>query len=206
MTPEQIHEHNEELISWLYPDVAIRITHVYIEMFQEYGLYMRATETLRSMDRQATLYAQGRTKPGKIVTWAKPGQSMHHYGCAIDSCFSGYDPEFVAKMRGVDPAGADIYEKYLNGSDPYLEDLQRKSPPRAVVIWKAFGDMCQKFGLTWGGSWPEDKQDSPHAQLAYGLTLAQLKALYAKGALEAVFKTFDEHSATWPTIKNVVEN
>lgn len=44
------------------------------------------------MAYQAQLYAQGRTAPGKIVTYSKPGDSLHHYGLAIDSCFVGIDP------------------------------------------------------------------------------------------------------------------
>lgn len=36
----------------------------------------------RSSAYQAALYAQGRTKPGKIVTWAKPGSSYHERGKA----------------------------------------------------------------------------------------------------------------------------
>lgn len=36
------------------------------------------TCTYRSNEEQAELYAQGRTKPGKKVTNAKPGQSKHN--------------------------------------------------------------------------------------------------------------------------------
>jgi len=42
------------------------------------------TCTLRSMQDQAILYAQGRTTPGPVVTNAKPGQSAHNYGLALD--------------------------------------------------------------------------------------------------------------------------
>ena len=42
------------------------------------------TCTLRTMQDQAVLYAQGRTTPGDIVTNAKPGQSAHNYGLALD--------------------------------------------------------------------------------------------------------------------------
>ena len=42
------------------------------------------TEGYRSMARQKELYDQGRTKPGKRVTNAKPGQSPHNYGLAQD--------------------------------------------------------------------------------------------------------------------------
>jgi peptidoglycan L-alanyl-D-glutamate endopeptidase CwlK len=41
-------------------------------------------ETLRSFKRQQELYDQGRTKPGPIVTNAKPGRGFHQYGMAID--------------------------------------------------------------------------------------------------------------------------
>ena len=38
----------------------------------------------RSIAKETELYAQGRTTPGEIVTWAKPGTSAHGYGLAID--------------------------------------------------------------------------------------------------------------------------
>lgn len=40
--------------------------------------------TSRTLEEQAALYAQGRTTPGDICTWAKPGQSAHNYGLAVD--------------------------------------------------------------------------------------------------------------------------
>ena len=41
----------------------------------------------RSLGEQAELYSTGRTKPGKIVTNAKPGSSAHNYGLAVDLAF-----------------------------------------------------------------------------------------------------------------------
>ena len=38
----------------------------------------------RFPERQADLFAQGRTKPGKIVTYAQPWYSYHQYGLAVD--------------------------------------------------------------------------------------------------------------------------
>lgn len=40
--------------------------------------------TYRSKEEQDELYAQGRTKPGKIVTNARGGDSFHQYGVAFD--------------------------------------------------------------------------------------------------------------------------
>lgn len=45
---------------------------------------LRVTQGLRTFAEQDALYAQGRTKPGGIVTKAKGGQSFHNYGLAID--------------------------------------------------------------------------------------------------------------------------
>ena len=48
------------------------------------GVHPIITSTLRTFQEQAALYAQGRTTPGPIVTNAKPGQSLHNYGLAVD--------------------------------------------------------------------------------------------------------------------------
>lgn len=48
------------------------------------GINAQISEGHRSNARQNELYAQGRTKPGKIVTNAKAGQSWHNFGIAID--------------------------------------------------------------------------------------------------------------------------
>lgn len=60
------------------------------------GISLRVTHTLRTMDEQAKLYAQGRTLPGPIVTKARPGSSAHNFGLAFDVCFDErrpYPPE-----------------------------------------------------------------------------------------------------------------
>lgn len=41
----------------------------------------------RSIAEQNKLYAQGRSKAGKIVTFAKGGQSKHNFGDAVDFAF-----------------------------------------------------------------------------------------------------------------------
>ena len=49
------------------------------------------TCTYRSNEEQAELYAQGRTKKGGVVTWAKPGESKHNKlpSDAFDIAFIG---------------------------------------------------------------------------------------------------------------------
>ncbi len=48
------------------------------------GVNLRITQGYRSIAEQDALYAQGRTAPGNIVTWARGGQSYHNYGLAFD--------------------------------------------------------------------------------------------------------------------------
>lgn len=57
------------------------------------GFPVRLVEGYRSIERQNELYAQGRTKPGQVVTNAKGGESFHNYGVAVDFVFrkEGYN-------------------------------------------------------------------------------------------------------------------
>ena len=48
------------------------------------GIYVQISEGHRSYARQNDLYAQGRTRPGNIVTNARGGQSWHNFGIAVD--------------------------------------------------------------------------------------------------------------------------
>lgn len=64
-------------------DVA-RLTREVIEEMHKKGIYVGVAQAFRSKAEQDGLYAQGRTRPGKIVTYAKGGQSNHNYGVAVD--------------------------------------------------------------------------------------------------------------------------
>lgn len=78
------------------------------EQMWKLGVKAYIYEGYRSEARQAVLYAQGRTTPGKIVTNAGPGQSMHGYGLAYD-----WTP-----LKQVDKA-ADLYDCDWDNEDQY---------------------------------------------------------------------------------------
>lgn len=63
----------------------------FFDALEAQGLLPRISQGLRTNEEQNALYAQGRTKAGKIVTNAKGGQSWHNYGLAIDLCFLNPD-------------------------------------------------------------------------------------------------------------------
>src|SRR5688572_28896255 len=48
------------------------------------GFVVLITCTFRSKEEQRALYAKGRTAPGPKVTNARPGESLHNFGRAID--------------------------------------------------------------------------------------------------------------------------
>lgn len=76
-----------------------------IEECQKRGLNVLVTQTKRDNEYQAVLYAQGRTKPGSIVTNAKT-VSFHGAGLAFDFCknVKGHeydDPVFFEDVAAV---------------------------------------------------------------------------------------------------------
>jgi peptidoglycan L-alanyl-D-glutamate endopeptidase CwlK len=48
------------------------------------GVHPVISQTTRTFEEQDALYAQGRTKPGNIVTQAQGGQSWHNFSLALD--------------------------------------------------------------------------------------------------------------------------
>lgn len=74
---------NAQRISKLNPIVAKKATKL-LEQCAAEGLDILINQGLRTVAEQNELYAQGRTKPGQIVTNAKGGYSYHNYGLALD--------------------------------------------------------------------------------------------------------------------------
>jgi peptidoglycan L-alanyl-D-glutamate endopeptidase CwlK len=97
---------------------------------------VRVTQGLRTWDEQAKLYAQGRTIAGKKVTNAKPGQSIHNYGLAVDICL----------MIDGKTASWDTAKDWDNDR---------------IADWYECVKIFAKHGWEWGGNWKTFK-DLPH--------------------------------------------
>lgn len=65
------------------PDVEAKAFEL-IKLADHDGIELIVTQTYRSPDQQAAIYAQGRTAPGRIVTHAPPGYSWHEFRRAFD--------------------------------------------------------------------------------------------------------------------------
>jgi peptidoglycan L-alanyl-D-glutamate endopeptidase CwlK len=55
-----------------------------IDLAAREGITLQVKQGYRSPEEQERLYAQGRSAPGAIVTYARPGRSYHQSGRAID--------------------------------------------------------------------------------------------------------------------------
>lgn len=111
----------------------------------KHGVTAEIISGLRSWQQQSALYAQGRTKPGRIVTKARAGSSWHNYGLAIDlGLFAG--------------------GKYLDEA----------APARAEKVYRDLGALASTLGIEWAGNW-KSFPEGPHFQWTAGQTLAQLR-------------------------------
>lgn len=72
-------------IDKLHPELQVCVNK-FLSECKKQGLNVLVTETLRTLEEQEELYAQGRTKPGNIVTNARGYQSPHAWGVAFDFC------------------------------------------------------------------------------------------------------------------------
>lgn len=74
---------NSRKIEDLNPVVAAKCK-AFIAACKKAGIDVLITSTYRDVESQNAIYAQGRTKAGRIVTNAKGGQSFHNYRLAFD--------------------------------------------------------------------------------------------------------------------------
>jgi peptidoglycan L-alanyl-D-glutamate endopeptidase CwlK len=74
----------------LHPDIRQKVITLMDEM-ATLGKPVYIASAFRSAAEQESLYAQGRTTPGVIVTHAQALESAHNFGLAVDFMFTGFD-------------------------------------------------------------------------------------------------------------------
>lgn len=148
-----------ERIQLLHPKLREEAGKIYDEICQALtGRAMcRFSFTLRTFAEQNEIYAQGRTKPGKVVTQAKGGLSMHNYGLAID----------IVLIVDGKTASWDTKSDF---------DGDGKSD------WMEIVNVFKQYGWEWGGDWKF--YDAPHFQKTFGHSVRQLLALHEAGKVD----------------------
>jgi hypothetical protein len=120
---------SEKRLQQLHPALGAALRGVVDDLAAK-GLVIEIVQGLRTFAEQDALYAQGRTKPGQMVTQARGGESNHNYGLAADLCpFTNDKPDWNAPLtvwaaigeaaaaRGLDWGGA--WKKFLD--KPHVE-------------------------------------------------------------------------------------
>lgn len=82
LTPQTV-SLNQQRLARVHPTLASLALRM-IDLCAQAGVAVLITQGLRTWEEQDELYAQGRTKPGKVVTNAKGGESWHNFGLAFD--------------------------------------------------------------------------------------------------------------------------
>ncbi len=80
---EAVDARNEKVIATLLPEVR-PMARALVQKAAAAGITIRIISGLRSYAEQDTLFAQGRTAPGPVVTNARGGFSNHNFGIAFD--------------------------------------------------------------------------------------------------------------------------
>jgi peptidoglycan L-alanyl-D-glutamate endopeptidase CwlK len=121
----------------------------------------RFAYTLRSFSEQAEIFAQGRTKlfdaKGNrlgIVTKAKPGQSYHNFGLALD----------IVLIKDTNADGRPDAASWEQNTD-----FDKDGKPD----WMEVVSIFKKAGWTWGGDFKSIK-DAPHFEKTFGLNWREL--------------------------------
>jgi len=95
---------SEIRLSEVHPKLADRVRSL-SDALETVNITIRITQGLRTWGEQDTLYAQGRTAPGSVVTNAKGGYSAHNFGYAVDFvCMNAALPDWNrndAQWQGV---------------------------------------------------------------------------------------------------------
>lgn len=121
--------------------------------WERVGLDVLITCTWRSPAEQDELYTQGRTKPGRIVTRARGGQSDHNHVDPDTKRPASLAVDFVPLRNGKLVWGTDGDGIDDDPSDDQKDDLE---------LWQRCAEIAKKYGLVWYGEPGSSFRELPH--------------------------------------------
>ena len=153
-----------ERIKEISPELQAELSLIYTECCNALTgkAILRFAYVFRSFAEQNLIYSQGRTRPGKIVTNAKAGQSMHNFRYAID----------IVLLKDTNGDGTFETASWETNVD---FDGDGKADWMEVVA------IFQKYGWQWGlKNAKGQRYDLPHFQKP-PMSLKQLQLKYPNG-------------------------
>lgn len=149
LTSKQVFAKNLPRLQGLHPTVKAAVIKWIANCYKR-KICVLVIEGYRSKVEQNQLYAQGRTKPGPIVTYAKGGSSYHNYGLAIDFALLSPNGDKVLWDTKID------------------QDKDRKAD------WQEAIEEAKKLGFQSGAEFKKLK-DMGHLQMNFGQSITALK-------------------------------
>jgi len=148
-----------ERIETAHPKVREELRKIYAEICDALTgkAFCRFAFVYRSFAEQATLFAQGRTAAGNIVTKARAGKSYHNYGLAVD----------IVLIVDTDGDG-----KYETASWDEKKDFDGDNK----ADWQEVVTVFKQYGWEWGGDWKFT--DTPHFQKTFSHSVNELLEMY----------------------------
>jgi len=134
-------------------------------LLSKQGLHVHAFETWRPTERQAYLYAQGRSTEGSKVTWVRPGFSTHEYGVGVDLVFDG--------------SSRDGIQWCWEGK--YAEDHR--------VDYLEVSKVLKAIGFEWLG---DKGVELAHFQTTFGFSTKEMKQIVDARGILALWSEFDK--------------
>ncbi len=122
-------------LAQVHPELQKRVNQLIANLALTGGRTIEVVQGLRTAAEQQALFDQGRSKPGHIVTNAKPFQSNHNYGLAVDLCpFSNGTPQW-SDEKGFDAIGAEAQKLGLEwgGAWVHINDRPHVQLPGLTV-------------------------------------------------------------------------
>ncbi|MGI4815975.1 MAG: M15 family metallopeptidase [Janthinobacterium lividum] len=151
---------SEQRLALVHPLLAAKVR-VAVADLAVHGTYFRVAQGLRTYAQQDSLYEQGRSLQGHIVTNARAGFSNHNFGCAVD-CYP-----FLTGPTG---------DLNWDASTPQFKAM--------VAALKA-------QGLVWGGDWHTIIDNPHFQLASVPVTPTnQDRAAYLAGGLKAVWALY----------------
>jgi peptidoglycan L-alanyl-D-glutamate endopeptidase CwlK len=114
----------------------------------------RFSHVTRTFDEQEYLYAQGRTRPGKVVTNARAGKSYHNFGLAFD----------IVLLKDKDKNGT--FETASWETDVDFDG-------DGIADWTEIVEIAEFYNFECGVNFKIFK-DYPHFQKTFGYTTNEL--------------------------------
>jgi hypothetical protein len=138
---------SEKRLQRLHPALASAVRDVVADLAAQ-GITIEVVQGLRTFEEQDDLFAQGRTRPGPIVTQARGGESNHNYGLAADLCpFVDGKPAWNAPMAVWAAIGAAAEARRLEWGGQWKKFLDKPHVQLPLITVRECVSCYRKGGI-----------------------------------------------------------